>query len=274
MGNESRAQGGRRQKRWSRTKPPRVRAFGIPLLALCVVGGASDPAFAHRDDYLNETFVFETLEAGEFEPEVFVDSGWRTGGGDSFRAYALGFEYGLTHRWMIDGFAGWRDPAGGKLFFQRFRTEGRHRFGEEGDRSVDVAVSFEAEYEREEEASEPAVGPMSEESAWIFKPRLILSRDLPQGFNLTLNLDLGGEVRSHRLDRWTPRYALAARYPEESTLRYGVEFRQDFGEERSTLLVPQVWLALPREATFKLGTGLDVDGTRKQGTLCEAGLRD
>lgn len=70
--------------------------------------------------------------------------------------------------------------------------------------------------------------------------------------------------RSHRSDRWTPGYALAVRYPREALLRYGVELRQDFGEERQSLLVPQLWFSLPHDATFKIGGGWDLDGQERE----------
>ena len=95
-------------------------------------------------------------------------------------------------------------------------------------------------------------------------PRLVLSRDLASEFNVTLNLDLGRQFGSGVHDRWVPGYAVAARYPREAFLRYGAEFRQDFGEERSTLLVPQVWFSFPHDATLKLGAGIDLSGESRQ----------
>ena len=59
-----------------------------------------------------------------------------------------------------------------------------------------------------------------------------------------------------------PRLVLALPARSLAALRSG--FRQDFGEERSTLLVPQVWFSLPREATLKLGAGFDLDGGNHQ----------
>ncbi len=220
------------------------------------------PALAHRDDYLNETFVFQTLESREFEPELWLDYGWPSDPGTSFRTYAAAFEYGITDHWMVDGFIGWIDPAQGKTRFRRLRAETRHRFGEEGDRRVDVAASFEVEFEREVETGGQSV--LEPEESYVLTPRLVLSRDFGPEFNATLNLDLGREIRAHRSDRWSPGYALGLRYPRNALFRYGMELRQDFGEERSSLLVPQVWVNLPRETTFKIGAALDLEGSPRQ----------
>lgn len=218
----------------------------------------TSPAFAHRDDYLNETFVFQTLEAGEFEPELLVDHAPRSDGREPFQLYGVAFEYGVTKHWMVDAFAGWLDPANRGPEFRRFRAETRVRFGEEGERAVDVAASFEVEYERA-----PASGADAEQE-YALTPRLVLSRDLGADFNITLNLDLSLELHPHHSGRWKPGYAVAFRYPREALLRYGAEVRQDFGEERESLLVPQIWISLPHDATFKLGGGVDLDGPARQ----------
>jgi len=225
-----------------------------------VLAGLGNPVDAHRDDYLTETFVFETLEAREFEPEVFLDFARRSDG-VSVRDYALAFEYGMTEHWMVDAFLAWRDPADGDASFKRFRTETRHRFGEEGDRPVDIAASLEAEYERE-------IEPGGQEfKAYVLTPRLVLSRDLGADFNITLNLDLGREFRVGLPDRWTPGVALGGRYPREAMLRCGVEFRRDFGDEQTSLVVPQMWFSLPRDTTLKLGAGLDLGGSEGEDFL-------
>lgn len=241
------------------------RACRHAALVLALAGLSSAPALAHRDDYLNETFVFQTLAAREFEPELWLDYAPGTDDRPRFTAYALAFEYGMTEHWMVDGFAGWIDPAGEDLSLQRLRAETRVRFGEEGDRLVDVAASFEVEYEKEKEllARDSSAQPEVEKDLSLTS-RLVLSRDLPHELNVTLNLDLTRELREGRADRWTPGFALAARYPREAFLRYGLELRQDFGEERESLLVPQVWFSFPHEATLKLGAGIDLDGSRRQ----------
>ncbi len=233
----------------------------LVVLAL-LIGWTTSPACAHRDDYLNETFVFQTLEAGEFEPELFLDYSPGSHGREPFTSYAVAFEYGVTEHWMLDAFAGWLDPADGGPRFRRLRAETRVRFGEEGERAVDVAASFEVEYERAVDGSREAPSVEADvEEEYALTPRLILSRDLGAELNVTLNLDLSRELHSPGSDRWTPGYALAVRYPREALLRYGVELQQEFGDETDSLLVPQLWISLPREATIKLGGGYDLDGS-------------
>src|SRR5215831_15096660 len=108
----------------------------VSALASCL---AARDTSAHRDDYINETFVFQTLEAHEFEPEIWLDAGTQ-GPEGSFWRYAAAFEYGVSHHFMVDGFAGWTDPSHASPSFERGRAEARLRFGEEGDRPVDVAA--------------------------------------------------------------------------------------------------------------------------------------
>src|SRR5512143_2614957 len=88
-----------------------IRGASI-VLGTALLFGVPRPARAHRDDYINETFVFETLGAREFEPELTLGDG-RSEENGRFRTAALSFEYGITERWMVDGFAGWIDPERG-----------------------------------------------------------------------------------------------------------------------------------------------------------------
>lgn len=242
--------------------PTLRRRLGVTLWVFLFSVPTSE-IFAHRDDYINETFVFQTLEAKEFEPELWLESANGTASESSFRAVAGAFEYGITNRWMVDGFARWLDPGDSDGSFQRFRAETRVRFGEEGDRPVDLAASFETEYEKEEERGRTGLAGGAT-WVWTMTPRFVVSRDVGSEFNVTLNLDLGRRFGSSVRDRWVPGYALAARYPREAFLRYGFEFRRDFAEERSTLLVPQVWFSFPHDATLKLGAGIELSGESRQ----------
>ena len=236
-----------------------ARRGSLPLGIFLLVWTA--PAFGHRDDYLNETFVFQTIERGEFEPELWIDAGRGRERSGGFRAYAAAFEYGITDHWMVDSFAGWIDPIEGSGFLQRIRAETRVRFGEEGDRPVDVAASFEVEHEREQDVGEEVSRKIARlRGLWILTPRLVLSRDLG-GWNLTLNLDAAREFPAGGRDRWTSGYALGARYPREAFLRYGVELRQDWGSQPTSLLMPQVWLSLAHEMTVKVGAGARFEGS-------------
>ena len=213
------------------------------LLILTAVLGLAPQALAHRDDYIDETFVYQTLGRGEREIELW---GEVHGGSDRHpRAWYTGaFEYGATPRWTIDGASQWvRDPSG--LGFGRFRAETRYRFAEEGQAPLDLAVSLEYEIE-----TSRATGGEQEQ---VLTPRLVVSRDLSPAFNTTLNLDLPVTLAPDRAAR--VRYAVGARYPAEGFLRVGAEFKQ-FPAEKSATLFPQLWFALPHEVTFKLGLGL------------------
>ncbi len=231
------------------------RVGGV-LIGLIGFGMSAELAFAHRDDYINETFVFETLRPGEFEPELWYDHLPAQAGVGPAERYAAAFEYGVTPHFMVDALASWLNSSQGDLSFNRFRAEGRGRLGEEGDHPVDLAMSFEAEYERgpEEFSGEPR-GASGKEQAWRLTPRLVLSRDVGRQFNATLNVDLTTELRAHAADRFAPGYAIGLRFPRQALVRYGVEWRQEFAPQVRSVLLPQIWISLPHDATFKLGEG-------------------
>ncbi len=220
----------------------RLLFLAVPPLALLLVVGLPAPASAHRDDYIDETFVYMTLTRREFEVEL-----WGEGHGGRGRRpsqwYTGAFEYGIRSRWTIDGAGQWtqdRDP----LRFGRLRLETRYRFSEEGRWPVDLAAS--AEYERERSGS-------TADYEQTLTPRIVISRDLMTRFNTTINLDFpitvtGGTDLSFA-------WALGTRYPDEGLVRYGVEFKQR-ASENQTMVFPQLWFALPREMTVKLGLGI------------------
>lgn len=204
-----------------------------PILVL--LGGA--PAGAHREDYLDETPVFLTLERGELEPEYWFDLG---GGGGVFPAFVrhnLALEAALTEHWMCDVRATLRRDRGGPHRFEAARAETRVRFGEEGERPVDLAASAEVNVEREADG------------AWApgVEPRLILSRDW-SAWNLTVNLPL--EIG---LDGSTASFdpTLGVRWGT-GRFRAGAEAKW-FGRERSGALIPQLWVELWEGGTFKTG---------------------
>lgn len=113
----------------------------LALIVAILASLSATPVLAHPDDYLNETFVFQTLDAREFEPELSLDYAPAAKDRSRLTTYAAAFEYGVTKHWMVDGFAGLIDPAGEDPTLHRLRAETRLRFGEEGDRHVDVAAS-------------------------------------------------------------------------------------------------------------------------------------
>jgi len=199
--------------------------------------------WAHRDDYIDETFVYQTLGAGEREVELWAEV--HAGQDEHPRDWYTGaFEYGITSHWTLDGAAQWVHNSDG-IGFGRFRSETRYRFAEEGRNPLDLAASLEYEVETHRARGD--------EAEHVLTPRLVISRDIFPALNTTLNLDLpvtfspGGGVQF--------RYALGVRYPAEGLLRGGAEFKQAPGNG-SAVLFPQIWFALPREITFKAGLGL------------------
>ncbi len=221
----------------------RTVAIRVWLLLMAATLGSTPRAFAHRDDYIDETFVYQTLGRGEREIELW---GEIHAGSDRHprQWYTGAFEYGATSHWTIDGAAQWvQDPSG--LGFGRFRAETRYRFAEEGQGPLDLAASLEYELE----TARATEG----EREQVLTPRLVVSRDLSTAFNTTLNLDLPVTVAPDPAVQF--RYAIGARYPAEGFLRVGAEFKQ-FPAQKSATLFPQLWFAFPHEITFKLGMGI------------------
>src|SRR6058998_757364 len=92
--------------------------LALPLVLLVAVGLAG-PASAHRDDYIDETFVYMTLARNEFEIELWGESRGGQGRLPS-QWYTGAFEYGIRSRWTVDGAGQWtqdEDP----LRFGRLR---------------------------------------------------------------------------------------------------------------------------------------------------------
>jgi len=213
------------------------------LATMAILLLAPSAALAHRDDYLDETFVYVTLGRHEFEIEGWAEArrgtdrrtaGWYTGA----------FEYGISSHWMADGAAQILHRGEG-FQFGRLRLETRARFAEEGRWPVDVAAS--TEYEHETAAS---TGVEDED---VITPRLVLSRDISHDLNTTLNLDIPIRLTGER--EVTFAYALGVRYPAETAVRVGTELKGDPSEHTATVF-PQVWFALPKELTLKFGTGI------------------
>jgi hypothetical protein len=213
------------------------------LAAVVILLLSPSVAQAHRDDYLDETFVYVTLGRHEFEIEGWAEArrgtdhrtaGWYTGA----------FEYGISSHFMADGAAQTLHQGEG-FHFGRLRLETRARFAEEGRWPVDMAAS--AEYEHEARAATGA------ESQDVLTPRLVLSRDFSRDLNTTLNLDFPIRLSGER--DITFAYALGVRYPAETVVRVGTELKGD-PSERTATVFPQVWFALPKELTLKFGTGI------------------
>lgn len=206
--------------------------LGLALLAL--------PAHAHKDDYINETFVYRTLERGEVEAEFWTDlfSGSAPEGAGRL-SYTPAVEWGVTDHLMVDSAVSFRPGIAGDNL-ERMRAELRYRFSEEHRHWVDTAVSFEYEWEREEG-----------EIQRVLTPRLVLNHDFGRELNMTLNLDAG--VRVTGAPTFAPAYRLGLRYPEAGRFRYGVELQETFAGPPGALAVPQVWWTPRRDITLRVG---------------------
>lgn len=236
----------------------------VMLLALV----SPRPALAHRDDYLGETFVYQTLRADELALDYYVDAGRRSDRGQNFLRQNFGAEYGITEHWMADARVSGINRFGGGgsdgFDFDSARVETRYRFFEENTLPIDIAVSGEVNVERADDGS----------MRFGLEPRLILSKDLGRAFNLTLNLQEdfplndGGEASTSALgaqrigDRPAFDPAFGMRYNFSEAVRVGTEVKYNF-ETHKGVVIPQVWFGLPREVTMKLGAFLPFDDNRQ-----------
>lgn len=224
-----------------RVPPPKHgRARSLAILLLPLVFCAPE-ASAHRDDYLNETVVYLTLERSELEAEYWLDRAWLPTA--EFNRHNAAVEWGITDHWMAD--ARVTAISDGGTNFDSARVESRYRFSNEGVRPVDVAVSLELNTEREPNGSRP-VG---------IEPRLILSRDVGQKLNFTANLS-----EEIPLDSGTPAFlaALGTRFNWTDMVRVGSEFQYNFAEHTGSV-IPQVWLAFGQDVTIKVGYSVGID---------------
>jgi len=215
------------------------KLIGILLIFLC---SYSSPLFAHREDYIDETLVYETLEKGEVEPEYWLDFGYKSDADSDknigFLRHNFALEYGLTQHWMIDGRSSIKTAHHEGTQFDSGRFETRYRFFEEGTKPIDVAISLEANTERKEHGrQEPGI-----------EPRLVLSRDFKR-LNLTLNLPEEIFLKTGEL-AFVP--AFGVRYNATHMLRFGFEMRYNTHSHEDSV-IPQIWFALPHDITIKLG---------------------
>lgn len=207
--------------------------FLIVLLAIVVF-----PRFlhAHRDDYLEETLVYLTLEGNETELEYWFDY---VDDGRSFFRHNVAVEHGFTDKWMIDGRVTLTSGLDESSDLDSGRLETRYRFFEEGSKPMDIAISGEINTQRSEDGSRQ-VG---------IEPRLILSKDIQEKLNLTLNLSEEIPVNSGDAAFNT---AFGFRGNISSLLRAGLELKYDF-HEREASFIPQVWFTFPHGVTLIMG---------------------
>lgn len=201
------------------------------LLILTWVGTAA----AHFDDYLDETFVFRTLNRGVFIPENWFDLRRPARGQDYFRD-TLSVEYGATDYLMFSGTLS-LDTARAGFDYSRARLEGRYRFGEEKPDGVSVAISSDIEDDQLDQSTH-------------LRPRLVLNRDF-QDFNITLNLFPQFTLRGH--ESASAGYGFGVRYGQKQVVRYGLELKQIFGGGGFGQIIPQISIRLPHEFDSKIG---------------------
>ena len=221
-----------------------IKKLVLPVFALFLFIPAA--AYAHREDYADETLVFLTLRRHEVEPEYWLDFGRRAGA--DFMRHSVAVEYGFTDHWMVDSRISFSGAKGQSLGFESWRLETRYRFLEEGTLPVDVAVSGEVNAEHAEQ----------EGRTWGEEPRLILSKDIER-LNLTLNLaeeiGLNSDERS-----FNPSFGI--RYDPTKLLRFGAEVRY-FSNRQSGAVIPQIALKLPHDVTLKFAFSYGVRADRR-----------
>lgn len=198
-------------------------------------------ASAHKDDYLNETFVYRTLDKGEVELEFWSDVFVPRHGTDPRASYFATVEWGVTDGFMVDAAVQVR-PGPGWQKLERARTELRYRFSEEGRHAVDFAVSLEYEWERDEETGQ---------ILQVLTPRLVLNRDFREKLNVTLNLDAGTRIKGS--PRFAPGYRLGVRYPDAGRVRFGVELQEVFPGRPEGLMIPQIWFMPKKNISLRVG---------------------
>lgn len=217
----------------------------VVIAALCAFTGE---AFAHREDYIDETLVYQTLEREEFEPEYWFDFGRRFDTGNNFTRHNFAAEYGFTDHWMVDGRVTAEKEDGRSFSFDSGRLETRYRFYEEGTLPVDIALSVEVNTERDE-ANVLRFG---------IEPRLILSKDFGK-LNLTLNLAEEIPVDSRRE---AFNISSGFRYDATELFRFGSELKYNV-DERQASVIPQIWFAFPHDLTLKLGFSYGFDHNKE-----------
>jgi hypothetical protein len=222
----------------------RARAVQLLVVALSLLSARM--ALAHREDYIDETLVFQTLEEHAVEPEYWFDYGTRPE--SDFNRHNVALEYGITDHLMIDGRATVDNPDNGDANFDSARLETRFRFTEEGEWPIDLALSAEVNTRRLENGH----------YQYGLEPRLVLSKDLGR-LNFTLNV-----AEELPVNRGAPSVELASgvRYNATNLLRFGSELKYDV-HERGGAIIPQVTLAFPHEITFKVGYSKGFDQNRE-----------
>lgn len=219
------------------------------VLLVVLLASPISSAFAHKEDYIDETLVYLTLGAQEFEPEYWFDYGRLRDEHRDFTRHNVSAEYGITDHWMVEGRGTMEKVGGDGLNFDSARLETRYRFYDEGTLPVDIAVSAEGNVERDEKGID----------RYGVEPRLILSHDF-QKVNLTLNLSEEIPFDSRR-DAFN--VSSGFRYDAAKYFSFGCELKDDVNNHEAAV-VPQVWFLLPHELTLKAGFSYGFDHNKEQ----------
>ena len=205
-------------------------------------------AFAHREDYLNKTFVYQTLDHKELELEYWVHYGSTSTSRTVLNAWqhTASFEYGILEHWMIEAFSTFQHLPGRNLDYLATHVETRVRLFDEGKKFLDPAFSLEYTHSNAEGVSVHSL-----------EPTLVLSKDL-QRLNFTLDLSLEHQLNAGHETEFG--YAIATRYDTKHLFRIGAEAQGTFGHTTPHYLVPQIHLVLPSEVTAKVGVGFRFSG--------------
>ncbi|MBO0695653.1 MAG: hypothetical protein J2P56_06070 [Verrucomicrobia bacterium] len=212
------------------------------FLLLC-----SPNAYAHGEDYIDETLVYDTLERGAVEPGYWFDIGRDDSG--HFMRHNVVLEYGITDHWMIDARATGIDEDHDGFHFDSSRLETRYRFFDADTLPVDIAVSGEINSRRDEESHQ----------IFGIEPRLILSKDFGK-LNVTLNL-----ATEIPFNRHSPTFEArgGCEYDVTDFFHVGTELRYDT-EEHAVGVIPQIRFTFPHRVTLKAGYSYDFGATHER----------
>jgi hypothetical protein len=154
---------------------------GVAVLALFLFSFCAT-ASAYRDDYLNETIVYRTVDRGTTEFENWFDLD-QPHSESKFFQYDLTLEHGVTDHFMLGALIA-LDTARDGFNYGRSHFEARYRFGEANPDGISVATSLELEDDQLERSDDLIA-------------RVVLNRDF-KDFNVTLNLLPQVELRGHQ----------------------------------------------------------------------------
>ncbi len=200
-------------------------------------------ATAHKEDYLDDTFVYQTMEEGvlelEYRTRYFDRSDDRET--DNYWNNSLFVEYGLTDQTMAEVRSAWGTPESDSQFAGGF-AQLRHRFGEEGEYFIDPAFAVTYESERKN-------GKLNDALTGI----LVLSKDI-NDFNITMNYAKAYALDSS--DNPDDKKSFGIRYPRHG-IRWSLEYKDRGNSERYVL--PAVQLPIAHGVSLKLGAGKGVN---------------